>query len=81
MGMQSIQEALCNHWYRAFMKRALQDGTAAAPVLREVSIIRMLKISSHPIGGFISFFSRTLVLLNNDAQKAKSSFLFKEQGR
>ncbi len=100
MGMQSMQEALYNHCYRASVKGALQDGIAAAPVLRMVMLkissralqdsiaaapvlrMVMLKISSHPIGGFISFSPArwSLVLLNKDAQKAKSSFLSKEQG-
>jgi hypothetical protein len=41
----------------------------------------MLKISSHPIGGFISFSPARwmLVLHNKDAQKAKSSFLSKNR--
>ncbi len=60
MGMQSMQEAVYNHWYRAFMKSALQDGIAAAPVLREYSKKANAKdfVPSHR--GFYFFFSCTL---------------------
>jgi hypothetical protein len=58
MGMQSIQEALCNHWFRPFMKRALQDAIAAAPVLREYNKNAKDFVPSHR--GFYFFFSCTL---------------------
>jgi hypothetical protein len=79
MGVQSIQEALCNHWYRAFMKR-LAGRHAAAPVLRDYNKNAKDFVPSHRGFCFFPPARWTLVLLNNDAQKATSSFLSKEQG-